>query len=341
MSPEVRAYHASLPEYAPTPLVELPALARELGVGRVFVKDESSRLGLPAFKALGATWAVHRALAARGQAGDRAVTLVCATDGNHGRAVARTARLLGHRASWSWRRACIPTPSRRSPARARRWSRARSPTTTRLPGRRPAQAPDAILVQDMGWPGYEQIPAWIVEGYATLCAEADDQLAEAGARAEPVVVPVGVGSFAQAVVTHYRSRADGAAPALLAVEPTAAACVLESPRRCADDRRDLRDRDGRAQLRHAVGARVAGAPRRLDAAVAVDDEEDLRAVRDMAALGVAGDRAGPRPRGLRAVLGGDDASARRAALGLAPDAVVLLLNTEGAAANPHAARAGR
>ena len=76
-----------------------------------------------------------------------------------------------------------------------------------------AQAPDAILVQDMGWPGYEQIPAWIVEGYATLCAEADDQLAEAGAGAPSlVVVPVGVGSFAQAVVTHYRSRADGAAP---------------------------------------------------------------------------------------------------------------------------------
>ncbi|MGW5699458.1 pyridoxal-phosphate dependent enzyme, partial [Streptomyces asiaticus] len=95
---EVRDFHASLSGYVPTPLTELPPLADELGVGRVFVKDESCRLGLPAFKALGASWAVHRALAARVARGDATapVVLVTATDGNHGRAVARTARLLGH-----------------------------------------------------------------------------------------------------------------------------------------------------------------------------------------------------------------------------------------------------
>lgn len=91
---EVRAFHAALPGYAPTPLTELPLLAAELGVARVFVKDESSRLGLPAFKALGASWAIHRILATA----DGPLTLVTATDGNHGRAVARTARLLGQRA---------------------------------------------------------------------------------------------------------------------------------------------------------------------------------------------------------------------------------------------------
>src|SRR5215472_15198345 len=58
----VRAFHASLPGYAPTPLTEVPALASELGAGRVFVKDESSRLGLPAFKVLGASWAIHQLL---------------------------------------------------------------------------------------------------------------------------------------------------------------------------------------------------------------------------------------------------------------------------------------
>src|SRR5262245_6366124 len=92
---EVLEFHASRPGYAPTPLVELPSLASELGVGRLFVKDESSRLGLPAFKALGVTWAVHRLLAERPEG---PVRLVTATDGNHGRAIARTARLLGHRA---------------------------------------------------------------------------------------------------------------------------------------------------------------------------------------------------------------------------------------------------
>ena len=85
-----RAFHRSLPGYEPTPLIPVPALATELGVGRVLVKDESSRLGLPAFKVLGASWACHRALEEHPGA-----RLVTATDGNHGRAVARTAARLG------------------------------------------------------------------------------------------------------------------------------------------------------------------------------------------------------------------------------------------------------
>src|SRR6516225_6387459 len=108
---EVGAYHASLPGYAPTPLAEVPVLAAELGAGRVFVKDESARLGLPAFKVLGASWAVRQVLARHGAGGSapppglaglRALAagwpdlvLVTATDGNHGRAVARMARLCG------------------------------------------------------------------------------------------------------------------------------------------------------------------------------------------------------------------------------------------------------
>ena len=84
---EVLAFHQGLPGDRPTPLVRLPPLAIALGVGRLLVKDESRRLGLPAFKALGASWAIHRALAARDH--DGPALLVTATDGNHGRAVAR------------------------------------------------------------------------------------------------------------------------------------------------------------------------------------------------------------------------------------------------------------
>ena len=84
------AFHRSLPGYAPTPLVPVPAIAAELGVGRVLVKDESSRLGLPAFKILGASWACRQVLESRSGA-----TLVTATDGNHGRAVARMAAHFG------------------------------------------------------------------------------------------------------------------------------------------------------------------------------------------------------------------------------------------------------
>ena len=104
-------FHRRLPEYAATPLVDAPGLAGSLGVGKVWVKDESWRLGLPAFKILGASWAVYRVLEQRsgggiGEWGDveelrgrlaphKPLTLAAATDGNHGRAVARMARLLG------------------------------------------------------------------------------------------------------------------------------------------------------------------------------------------------------------------------------------------------------
>ncbi len=106
------AFHRRLPGYAATPLVEAPGLAAELGVGRLFVKDESARFDLRAFKFLGASYGIACAVAARtGYAGWRSANfshlrereastgrdadLVTATDGNHGRAVARTARLLG------------------------------------------------------------------------------------------------------------------------------------------------------------------------------------------------------------------------------------------------------
>ena len=93
--PAVLRFHQSLPGYQPTPLHSLPGLARELGVGSLLVKDESARFGLNAFKALGASWAVHRFLERHGRAG---VTFASATDGNHGRAVAWSARLTGNRA---------------------------------------------------------------------------------------------------------------------------------------------------------------------------------------------------------------------------------------------------
>ena len=122
---EVRAFHAGLPGYAPTPLTEVPALAAELGVGRVFVKDESARMGLSAFKVLGASWAVHQVLSRR-PPGDE-VVLVAATDGNHGRAVAWMARLFGQRAHvFGSSRATRPCSPRSKCSFPRRGGRARS-----------------------------------------------------------------------------------------------------------------------------------------------------------------------------------------------------------------------
>ncbi|KMS68333.1 diaminopropionate ammonia-lyase [Streptomyces viridochromogenes] len=345
---DVRDFHSALPDYSPTPLTELPSLATELGVGRAFVKDESCRLGLPAFKALGASWAVHRALAERSGTGEEPaptpapapVTLVTATDGNHGRAVARMAHLLGQRAH-------VFVPQGVHP-RAVAAIVAEQAEVTEVPGpydeavrqaARAAAAPDAVLIQDTGWPGYERIPGWIVEGYSTLCTEIDEQLAAAGVVEGPglVAVPVGVGSLAQAVVTHYRSRPSGRPPALLSVEPEAAACVLESLTLGKLVSVPTGDTI-MAGLNCGTPSSVAWPHLHggLDAAVAVTDADSARAAARLAALGVSSGPCGAAAlAGSRAVLSDVGSAERRTALGLDAASVVVLLNTEGTAANPH------
>ncbi|WP_018654131.1 pyridoxal-phosphate dependent enzyme [Actinomadura flavalba] len=320
---DASAFHAGLPGYAPTPLTELPALAAELGAARVFVKDESTRLGLPAFKMLGASWGVHRALRDE-------TTLVAATDGNHGRAVAVMARLRGLHA-----RIFVPDDVHPASIAAIRAEGADVVTVTGTydaaveRAAADAAAPGALLVQDTAWPGYEDIPRRIVEGYGTLFTELDAQLAALGAEpAGLVAVPVGVGSLAQAAVEHYRSGPT--APSLLAVEPESAACALASL---------------------TAGRRVALAPGRtimhglncatlstlawpvlragLDAAVSVTDDATVRAARDLAALGVpAGPCGAASLAGVRAALTDE----RRPAL--APHPTVVLLSTESVEANP-------
>ncbi|MEV3990425.1 diaminopropionate ammonia-lyase [Streptomyces sp. NPDC049837] len=336
----VRDFHASLDGYAPTPLTELPSLADQLGVGRVYVKDESSRLGLPAFKALGASWAVHRVLAERRRYGDGApLTLVTATDGNHGRAVARTARLLGQRARVFVPRGVHPAAAAAIAAEGAEVTPVAGPYDEAV--RRAAEAargPGAVLVQDTAWPGYEEIPGWIVEGYSTLFAEIDDQLgAPDSGSPDLVAVPVGVGSLAQAAVTHYRGRPYGAAgPALLAVEPRAAACVLASlaggePVTVATGETAM------AGLNCGTPSSIAWPHLRhgLDAAVAVTDADSARAARDLAALGVSSGPCGAASlAGVRAALTGAGARERRTALGVGAAATLVLLSTEGTAANP-------
>lgn len=344
--PDARAFHTALPGYAPTALYELPGLARELAVGRVFVKDESTRFGLPAFKALGASWAIDRILAdgTRGTTGTPIRRFVTATDGNHGRAVARMARQLGHRAHVFVPDGVHPTAVAAIVGEGGEVTTvAGSYDAAVSEARAAAAAPDAVLVQDMAWDGYEEIPALVVEGYATLFAEVDAQLDAAGPQSPALVaVPVGVGSLAQAAVTHYRSgrsaeASPGAAPpAVLSVEPVGAACVLASLRagRLAQVPTDVTVMAG---LNCGTPSALAWPVLRegLDAAVAVTDADSTSAARDLAELGVSSGPCGAASlAGVRAALTGTGSTERRAALGVHPDAIIVLINTEGADANP-------
>lgn len=342
--------HRRLPGYAATPLQDAPALAAANGVERVWVKDESSRLGLPAFKLLGASWAAYRAVIARlGRDPEpwasldelcqtlaplRPLTLATATDGNHGRAVARMAALLGLDAD-----VYVPKGTATARIAAIEGEGARVTVVDgdydRAVASAAATAGDRCLpIQDVGWPGYEQVPAWVVEGYATIFWEVDDQLAARGEEGpDVVVVPVGVGGLAAAAVRHWHRRGRRRPPCLLGVEPLAAACVLRSLRAGRIVTVPGPHDSIMAGLNCGTPSLVAWPLLRagLDAVVAVADERARQAMRDLAEAGVvAGETGAASLAGLAEATGGRQAGELRRVLGLGPHARVLLLCTEGA-----------
>lgn len=341
--------HRRLPGYGPTPLIQLPTLARRLGLGGLSLKDESQRLGLPAYKVLGASWATIRLLEERHPelrgwgdiadlrqrlAGLPRLRLVSATDGNHGRGVARVARWLGFEAE-----IYVPagTKGPRIAAIASEGARViEVPGTYDDTVARAARVEggEVLLVQDHGWPGYERVPALVAEGYATIFQEIDEQLM---ANREPapdvVLVQIGVGTLASAVVHHYRRRGLEPRPRLVGVEPVGAACALRSIEAGAPVLLEAgADASIMAGLNCGAPSSAAWPAMRdgMDAFVAVEDEQAREAMRLLAADGViSGESGAAGLAGLLEVCEGTNREAARRLLGL-DGARVLLLSTEGA-----------
>jgi len=239
--PRAARFHRSMPGYAPSAVVEAPTAAAHLGLARLVVKLETERFGLPAFKLLGASWATCRALSRRlGRVDDPlatfdelrdalprldGLTLVAATDGNHGRAVARMASMLGLSA-----RILIPQHSAQARIDAIAAEGAQVDVVDgsyddaiKLSA---ALADDEhIVISDTSWPGYEDVPGWVADGYSTIFEELAEQLGDAP---PPPLVPIqiGVGALACAAV---RALADGER-VIIGVEPADAGCVLEAVR---------------------------------------------------------------------------------------------------------------
>ena len=247
----VTQFHRSLPSYAQTPLVPLHDQARELGVREVLVKYEGSRLGLPSFKILGASWGCYRAVAAhfgfppkvgldelKGRVKEADIVLVAATDGNHGRAVAFMARLLCARARiyvphfvGEKQRGRIEEEGADVVVVHGDYDQAvRAAWDMVCAGKEKAGGRVAIMVQDNAFDGYEEVPAWIVEGYSTLLAEMEEQLDQLGLSASLVITPVGVGSLAHAVVQYCKSVSRPAPVSVAAVESDSAPCLFTSLR---------------------------------------------------------------------------------------------------------------
>ncbi|MGQ3904758.1 diaminopropionate ammonia-lyase [Mixta calida] len=236
---QARRFHRTLSGYAPTPIYALDNFARALGVSKVLVKDESQRFDLNAFKMLGGTWAIARLLCkvwqlniadfsfdAFRQLAHPPLTFATTTDGNHGRGVAWAARALGQKA-------VIYMPKGSSSARVRHITDLGAECivtdmnyddTVRLTQRQ-AEQHGWHVVQDTAWEGYEEVPRWIMQGYATLADEAVEQMEHPPTH---VLLQAGVGAMAAGVLGYLVDHYGPGSVRAIVVEPDRADCLYRS-----------------------------------------------------------------------------------------------------------------
>ncbi|HCC37916.1 MAG TPA: diaminopropionate ammonia-lyase [Treponema sp.] len=241
-------FHRSFPQYAETPLVNLSCLSGYFGVKGIFVKDESFRFGLNAFKVLGASYAIGKYIAGqlgkdiadidydtlvsdetKQKLGD--ITFYTATDGNHGRGVAWAANKLRQKS-------VVLMPKGSSLARLQniRAEGADASITelnyddaVRRAGKMAAGDPHGVMVQDTAWGGYEEIPSWIMQGYGSMSCEVSAQLKAAGVeRPTHIFVQAGVGSMAGSVAGYFANLFPDNPPVMTVVEASAADCLYIS-----------------------------------------------------------------------------------------------------------------
>ncbi|CAJ2509628.1 Uu.00g146540.m01.CDS01 [Anthostomella pinea] len=345
----VLAFHKTLPDYNETKLHSLPKLADELGLRHVLVKDESNRFGLPAFKILGASWAVYRAVGAHlgldvadgsvpiadlgAKAREAGVGIVTSTEGNCGRAVARMAKYLGIATR-------VFVPSYMSETTRER-IRSEGPELIVVDGsyddtipviQKEAEAENVVLVLDVSFDGFEVVPTYFVEGYITMLAESDRQVLEVtgGKPATHAIVPCGAGSITEAVTAHFKGtegRRKYGTASVIAVEPVTAACLQQSMK--AGRSVSVKTEDTIMAGMNCGTLSTSAWPilkAGVDASIIVTDHESHDAVEELKTSGIL---AGP--------CGAASLSAlrractdTRAELGLDENAVVILYCTEGA-----------
>lgn len=220
------SFHLSLPIYQPTPLIHLHDLAKKWKVGNIYFKDESFRLGLNAFKGLGASYAINEILKEKPQ-----ITTFCtATDGNHGRAVAWSAKLFNKKAV-----VFVPkdTTNQRIEAIKKEGAKVEQVhgdyDETCVHAEKVSKKYGWELVQDTAWEGYEKIPAQIMAGYLTLFQEMEESLhSSERAKIDIVFLQAGVGSFAAAGIFYYLEKYGSNRPKIVIVEPKEADGILSS-----------------------------------------------------------------------------------------------------------------
>ncbi|HEX2136083.1 MAG TPA: diaminopropionate ammonia-lyase [Microvirga sp.] len=348
---EVERYLSYRDNHAPTPLHALRALAAELGVGAIHVKDEGFRLGLGSFKALGGSYAVIRlVLEEAGRQLGRPVdvaelhapavraiaagmTFACATDGNHGRSVAQGAQLVGapavifvHAGVSDGRVSAIA----RFGARMIRVDGTYDDSVSEAA--RVAGENGWTVVSDTSWPGYERIPGLVMQGYTAMVREALRQLPEPPTH---VFVQAGVGGVAAAVAGHLALVLGDRRPTFVVVDPVRAACVFETARVGHPVKIEHGEPTVMAMLECYEPSLVAWRvlSRVADAFMTVDEEDAVAVMNRLARPAgrdpaiVAGESGGA---GLAGLIRATADPKVRTALRLDEASRVLVINTEGA-----------
>ncbi len=240
---QARAFHSQIDGYQATPLVSLPALAKQLGVKAILVKDESKRFGLNAFKVLGGSYALGRQLAKHLNVDIAEIdlktvssklgaplTFTTATAGNHGTGVAWAAREMGQQAVVYMPKGSPQVSVDRIRALGAECivTEVNYDDTVRL-ANDTAQANGWMLVQDTAWDGYEEIPTWISQGYMTMADEALEQVEQLGFDGPShVILQAGVGAMAGGVLGYLADKLDPTKFDTIIAEPKAADCIYRS-----------------------------------------------------------------------------------------------------------------
>ncbi len=271
------------PAYEPTALLNLPELASQCGIAKLWVKDERTRMGLGSFKALGAAYAIARdAAMVAGQNGNWSHALkgrsyVTASAGNHGLSVAAGAQLFGARAIVYLAETVPDAFAGRLVAKGAQVRRAGANYEESMAAAEAAaEANGWTLLSDSTWPGYTEMPLRVMEGYLQLSAEVAEELKEAPTH---ILLQAGVGGMAAAIAAHARS-VWGDGPVIIVVEPDAAPALTESIRAgrllTADGPVSSM---GRLDCKTPSLVALAGLARDADLFVTISEEEAARGVR--------------------------------------------------------------
>ena len=325
--------HQALPDYSPTPLLSLKEQAQKLGVANIWVKDESKRFGLNAFKGLGGYYALSKLIK-----DNPYIDHFCtATDGNHGRSLAWSAKLLGKKATIYVPKCTVQERMDNITKEGASLFVVDGNYDITVEGAAQKSKKNGwVLVQDTSWEGYTHIPAMIMAGYFTLCQEIIEQLSQQRLP-DLILLQSGVGSFPASLIWYFKDIFKEQCPKFVIVEPSASCGAFDSMVNKKRQKPESPDETIMAGLNCGIPSSIAWPilANDADGFMKINDDMAKKAMKVLAKpinndpkivsgeSGVAGFA------GCIQLLQSDDMMEARGELGITKHSTIMVINTEG------------